>query len=236
MISSSFFIFFLIFSSSYAAIQDFCVADYTAPPSSAGYSCKNPSDVNVGDFCVADYTAPPSPAGYSCKNPSDVKVDDFVYSGLGVPGNSSNINKFILKTAFVAQFPGLNGLGISLARGDLEVGGVSPMHSHRGASEAILIAEGKVISGFIALDNKAYVKTLKKGDIMVLPQGLLHFQVNAGDTPALIFASFSSDNPGVQVLETALFQNDLHTELIAQTTLLDTTEIKKLKCLLGGTN
>ncbi|PRQ48324.1 putative rmlC-like jelly roll protein [Rosa chinensis] len=105
------------------------------------------------------------------------------------------------------------------------------MHSHRGASEAILVAKGKVI-----FDNEAYVKTLKKCDIMVLPQGLLHFQVNAGDTPALIFASFSSNDPGVHVLETALFQNDLHTELIAQTTLLDIAEIKKLKGLLGTTN
>ncbi|XP_062011057.1 auxin-binding protein ABP19a-like [Rosa rugosa] len=209
MISSIFFIFFLILSSSYAAVQD---------------------------FCVADYTAPPSPAGYSCKNPSDVKVDDFVYSGLGVPGNNLKLNKVRLQAAFVAQFPGLNGLGISLARADMEVGGVVPMHTHRGASEVILVAEGKVIAGFITSDNKAYVKNLKKGDIMVLPRGLLHFQVNAGDTRALVFASFSSDDPGVQNLETALFQNDLRTELIAQTTLLDSAEIKKLKGLLGGTN
>ncbi|XP_050378098.1 auxin-binding protein ABP19a-like [Argentina anserina] len=208
MVSSTFFILSLIFSSSYALMQD---------------------------FCVADYKAPTSPAGYSCKNPSDVKVDDFVFSGLGVPSNSSNINKVGIKAAFVAQYPGLNGLGLALARGDFEVGGVVPLHTHF-ASEAILVAEGKVIAGFIASDNKAYVKTLKKGDVMVLPRGLLHFQVNAGDTRALVFATFSSDDPGVQYLENALFQNDFHTDLIAKTTLLDTAEIKKLKALLGGTN
>ncbi|KAL6220239.1 hypothetical protein ACLB2K_007995 [Fragaria x ananassa] len=188
---SIFFMFSLILSSSYAAVQD---------------------------FCVADYKAPTSPAGYACKNPSDVKVDDFVYSGLGVPGNSSNLSKVGISAAFVAQVPGLNGLGLSMVRADLEVGGVVPLHTHR-ASEAIFVAEGKVIAGFIASDNKAYVKNLKKGS-----------------TPALVYAAFSSDDPGVQILQNALFQNDFQTELIAKTTLLDAAEIKKLKALLGGTN
>ncbi|XP_004288296.1 PREDICTED: auxin-binding protein ABP19a-like [Fragaria vesca subsp. vesca] len=208
MMISIFFMFSLILSSSYAAVQD---------------------------FCVADYKAPTSPAGYACKNPSDVKVDDFVYSGLGVPGNISNLSKVGISAALVAQVPGLNGLGLSMVRADLEVGGVVPLHTHR-ASEAIFVAEGKVIAGFIASDNKAYVKNLKKGDFMVLPRSLLHFQVNAGSTPALVYALFSSDDPGVQILQNALFQNDFQTELIAKTTLLDTAEIKKLKALLGGTN
>lgn len=51
-----------------------------------------------------------------------------------------------------------------------------------------------------------------------------------------MYAVFSSDDPGVQILQNALFQNDFQTELIAKTTLLDTAEIKKLKALLGGTN
>ncbi|KAL6224257.1 hypothetical protein ACLB2K_003112 [Fragaria x ananassa] len=203
------FVFSLLLSSSYAAVQD---------------------------FCVADYTAPQGPAGYSCKNPANVTVDDFVYSALGVPGNTSNMIKTGITTAFSPQFPGLNGLGVALARADLAVGGVVPMHTHHGASEIVLIIEGTITAGFISSDNKVYVKTLKKGDIMVFPQGLLHFQVNVGDTPALEFVSFSSDNPGLQILYTALFQNDLPTDLIARSTFLDTAEIKKLKALLGGTN
>ncbi|KAM5547239.1 auxin-binding protein ABP19a [Rosa sericea] len=212
MMRTSFPIFFvlsLILSSSYAAVQD---------------------------FCVADYTAPQGPAGYSCKNPANVTVDDFVYSALGVPGNTSNMIKTGITTAFSSQFPGLNGLGVSLARADLAVGGVVPMHTHHGASEIVLIIEGTITAGFISSDNKVYLKTLKKGDIMVFPQGLLHFQVNVGDTPALEFVSFSSDSPGLQILHTALFQNNLPTDLITRSTFLDTAEIKKLKALLGGTN
>ncbi|KAM5547197.1 auxin-binding protein ABP19a [Rosa sericea] len=153
------------------------------------------------DFCVADYASPQSPAGYSCKNPANVTVDDFVYTGL--------------------EFPGLNGLGLSLARADLAVGGVVPLHTHQRATEIILIVEGTAVAGFIDSNNKVYLKTLKKGDIMVLPPGLFHFQVNGGDTPVLEFAAFSSANPGVQILENSLFQNDLPTELIAQTTFLE---------------
>ncbi|KAM5547238.1 auxin-binding protein ABP19a [Rosa sericea] len=209
MILPIFFIFFLTFSSSYAAVQD---------------------------FCVADYTAPQGPAGYSCKNPANVTADDFVYSGLAVAGNTSNLNKVGINPAFAGQFPGLNGLGLSLVRADFEVGGVGPLHLHHGASELILVVQGTIIAGFIATDNTVYLKTLKQGDIMLLPQGLLHFQKNGGDTPALLFASFNSENPGVQLLENALFQSDLPTELISQTTFIDTAEIKKLKGLLGGTN
>ncbi|TQD72128.1 hypothetical protein C1H46_042327 [Malus baccata] len=114
-----------------------------------------------------------------------VKVDDFVFSGLDIAGNTTNIIKVAVTPAFVAQFPGINGLGISLTRLDL---------------------------------------------------GLLHFQVNEGETLALAFASFSSPSPGRQILDFALFNNNLATELIAQTTFLDAAQIKKLKGVLGRTN
>ncbi|KAF5458740.1 hypothetical protein F2P56_022749 [Juglans regia] len=188
------------------------------------------------DFCVGDLTAPESPVGYACKNPAIVKADDFVFTGLGVRANTSNSNKAGVIPAFAPQFPGINGLGISLARADFEVGGAVPLHSHPGGSEVVLVAEGTIFAGFISsTSNKVYTKTLKKGDIMVFPQGLLHFQVNTGPSPATVFVSFSSATPGVQLLPLALFQNDLPTAVIAATTSLDTAEIKKLKAILGGT-
>ena len=209
MISPVFFVFSLILSSSYAAVQD---------------------------FCVADYAAPQGPVGYTCKDPAKVTVDDFVFSGLRVAGNISSINKIGLSAAFAFNFPGLNGLGVALVRADFAVGGVVPIHSHRDASELVILVEGRVVAGFIDSNNKPYVKTLNKGDIIVFPRGLLHFQVNAGNTPALAYSSFNSENPGVQLLDTALFQNDLPTDIIAKSTLLDRLQIKKLKHLLGGTN
>ena len=192
------------------------------------------SHAAVQDFCVADLTAPQGPAGYSCKTPAEVTADDFVYSGISVPGNTSTLFNAAINTAFVDKFPGLNGLGVSMARADIAPGGVIPMHTHPGASEIILIAKGSVTAGLISSDNTVYLKTLKEGDIMVFPQGLLHFQVNTGRTQAHLWASFGSPNPGLQILSNALFSNNLPSELIEKTTFLDDDEVKRLKALLGG--
>ena len=108
------------------------------------------------------------------------------------------------------------------------------MHSHSGASEILLISEGSINAGFISLNNIAYTKTLKKGDIMVFPKGLLHFQANSGPVPALLWSSFSTSNPGLQVLSNALFSNNLPSELIEKVTFLDELEVKRLKALFGG--
>ncbi|KAE8675970.1 Auxin-binding protein ABP19a [Hibiscus syriacus] len=144
-------------------------------------------------------------------------------------------HKSCRNTAFSAQFPGVNGLGISMARLDLAAGGVIPMHTHAGASELLVVVQGQICAGFISSANKVYFKTLNKGDIMVFPQGLLHFQINAGKTQALAFVSFSSPSPGLQILDFALFGDDLPTDIIQDTTFLDAAQIKKLKGVLGGT-
>lgn len=167
---------------------------------------------------------------------SKVTVKDFVYSGLAAAGNTSNIIKAAVSPAFSAQFPGVNGLGISMARLDLAAGGVVPMHTHPGGSEILFVTQGSICAGFISSANKVYLMTLKKGDIMVFPQGQLHFQVNAGQSSAMAIVSFSSASPGLQILDYALFGNDLPTELVATTTFLDAGVIKKLKGVLGGSH
>ncbi|XP_052198733.1 auxin-binding protein ABP19a [Diospyros lotus] len=189
---------------------------------------------SVVDFCVADFSLPNGPAGYSCKKPGKVTVNDFVFSGLGKAGNTSNIIKAAVTPAFAEQFPGLNGLGISLARLDLAVGGVVPMHTHPGASEVLVVLQGSICAGFISSANAVYFKTLQKGDSMIFPQGLLHFQVNFGGIPSIAIVSFSSPSPGLQILDFALFANDLPSELVEKTTFLDDAQVKKLKAVLGG--
>ncbi|KAI5445563.1 Auxin-binding protein ABP19a [Lathyrus oleraceus] len=188
----------------------------------------------VVDFCVADYNAPNGPAGYSCKTPKKVTVDDFVFHGLATGGNTTNIIKAAVTPAFDAQFPGVNGLDISIARLDLAGGGVIPLHTHPGASEILVVVQGTICAGFVSSDNVVYLETLYKGDVMVFPQGLLHFQINSGGSNALAFVSFSSANPGLQILDFALFKSDFPTELITQTTFLDAVVVKKLKGVLGG--
>jgi len=138
-----------------------------------------------------------------------------------------------LTTAFVTSLPYLNRLGISAARGDFGINGTVPMHFHPDATELLIIVEGQLSAGFIT-PTKVYLKTVKPGDVVVFPKGLLHFLVNTGVGNAIAFAFFSSSNPTTQILDYLLFGNDLSTSIIANTTLLDVSQIMKLKPQFGG--
>ncbi|KAH7867039.1 hypothetical protein Vadar_028115 [Vaccinium darrowii] len=193
------------------------------------------SHASALDFCVADPKGPIGPSGYSCKMPAEVTVDDFVFS-LGMAGNTSNIMKAAVTPAFDAQFPGVNGLGISIARFDIAPGGLIPMHTHPGSTELQLVVHGSILAGFVSSNNTVYLKTLKTGDIMVFPKGLLHFQINAGGIPVVAFSCFSSSNPGTQTLDFALFASNLPSAIVEKTTFLDDATVKKLKAVFGGTS
>ncbi|CAH8331635.1 unnamed protein product [Eruca vesicaria subsp. sativa] len=181
------------------------------------------SNASVQDFCVANLKRAETPAGYPCIRPIHVKAKDFVFSGLGTPGNTTNIISAAVTSGFTAQFPGLNGLGLSTARVDLPPKGVIPMHTHPGASEVLYVLDGYITAGFVSSANSVYVQTLKPG------------QINAGKSAAAAFVTFSSASPGLQILDFTLFANNLPTELVSATTFLDPTLVKKLKGVLGGT-
>jgi len=185
------------------------------------------------DFCVADLACPDTPAGYPCKK--TVGPGDFFYHGLATAGSTNNLIKAAVTPAFVGQFPGVNGLGISAARLDIAVGGVIPMHTHPAASELLFVTEGIILAGFISSSsNTVYTKTLYKGDIMVFPQGLLHYQYNGGSSAAVALVAFSGPNPGLQITDYALFANNLPSAVVETVTFLDDAQVKKLKSVLGG--
>ncbi|CAO2188496.1 unnamed protein product [Urochloa humidicola] len=187
------------------------------------------------DFCVADLPRGDTPAGYPCKPQATVIADDFYYRGLGTTGPTINPFNIGLSSAFVTRFPGVNGLGISAARVDFAPGGVVPLHSHPGGTELLFVIEGTISAGFItSLTNKVFTKTLYKDDLMVFPQGLLHFQYNLGNDTAVALSSYSSANPGLMILDFALFANDLPTDVVSKVTVLDDLEVRKLKALFGG--
>ncbi|CAJ2663432.1 unnamed protein product [Trifolium pratense] len=196
------------------------------------YSITNAS---VVDFCVADLSSAQTISGFPCKSSLSVTINDFVFSNFN-PGNTSDnpLLRASVTAAAVHQFPAVNGLGISAARLDLDIGGNVPMHLHRGASEILMIVQGRITVGFISSDNAVFVKTLSKGEIMIIPQGLLHFQFNAGRSKATAFLALSSSSPGAQLLDVALFGNNLSSAIVEKTTLLDLAQVKKLKAIFGG--
>lgn len=68
--------------------------------------------------------------GKVCKDPKVATANDFLFSGLRVPGNTSNKLGSMVTPANVAQIPELNTLGISLARVDYAPYGLNPPHTH----------------------------------------------------------------------------------------------------------
>ncbi|KAK2353276.1 auxin-binding protein ABP19a [Trifolium repens] len=184
------------------------------------------------DFCVADLKLPNTPSGYPCKSETKVTVNDFVFSGL-FPGNTEGPFNYAVKPAFVNDLPGLNGLGISVVRGDIGINGTAPMHIHPDATELLIMLKGQLIAGFIT-PTKLIVKTLNPGDVMVFPKGLMQFLVNSGVGKASVIAAYSSTNPSVQIVDVMFFGNTLSTAILEKTTGLDPAQIKKLKAVFGG--
>ncbi|KAL2923963.1 Auxin-binding protein ABP19b [Bienertia sinuspersici] len=186
------------------------------------------------DFCVANNQTSPGPEGYACKDPATLTIDDFVYTAFR---NSSPLNPMFNSSgtfAYVKQFPALNGLGLSMIRLDLGVGGVVPLHTHR-TSEILIVSQGTVVAGFIDSSNySAYYKKLEVGDMIIFPESLLHFQVNVGATPAVLFATLHDPNPGLQFTSFAVFGSNLPVELVEKTLHLDHEQVLKQKKIFGG--
>ncbi|KAL2996292.1 hypothetical protein AAZX31_10G265300 [Glycine max] len=125
----------------------------------------------VIDFCIAK-----SPDNsFSCKNSSTATVEDFTYSGIKSPGNFKQTG-FSSMAVNSNVFPGFNTLSVSFV-----------------ATEVAFALEGKIYSGFVDTKNKVFAKVLEKGEVMVFPRGLVHFQMNVGDGPATILGIFGSD-------------------------------------------
>ncbi|KAJ4748326.1 germin-like protein 2 [Rhynchospora pubera] len=164
----------------------------------------------VQDFCVADLKSEIFVNGLPCKNPELATPDDFFFAGLDKPSNTDNKVGFNVTLVNAARLPSLNTLGVSIARLDYAPYGLNPPHTHPRGTEVLTVIEGTLLAGFISSnpDNKLFLKTLHPGDVFIFPVGLIHFQFNAGDSPAVAIAGFSSQNPGLIVIADALFDSN----------------------------
>ncbi|XP_057983958.1 putative germin-like protein 2-1 [Malania oleifera] len=170
-------------------------------------SASDPSSLQ--DFCVAfnDTEEAVFVNGKVCKDPKLASADDFFFSGLNVPGNTSNRLGSSVTLVNVDKLAGLNTLGISIARLDFAPYGLNPPHTHPRATELLTVLEGTLYVGFVTSnpDNRLITKVLCAGDVFVFPEGLIHFQFNVGKTNAVAIAGLSSQNPGVITIANAVF-------------------------------
>ncbi|XP_057960683.1 germin-like protein subfamily 1 member 7 [Malania oleifera] len=162
------------------------------------------------DFCVAfnDTNDAVFVNGKFCKNPKFSVANDFSFSGLQVPRNTSNAVGSTVSMVNADNLPGLNTLGVSIARIDFAPnGGVNPPHFHPRATELLLVLEGTLLVGFVTSnpDNCLFSKVLHAGDGFVFPMGTIHFQLNLARTSAVALANFGSQNAGLVTIANAVF-------------------------------
>lgn len=80
--------------------------------------------------------------GKFCKDPKLVTAEDFFTSGLNIPGNTSNRLGSKINIVIADRIPGLNTLGVALARTDFAPGGQVPPRTHPRGSELLLVVQG----------------------------------------------------------------------------------------------
>ena len=167
--------------------------------------------------------------GFPCK--ANISADDFFFDGLRKPGNTSNAAGSLVTAANVEKFPGVNTLGVSIARIDYAPGGQNPPHTHPRATEIIFVLEGTLEVGFITTANKLFTKTVTMGDVFVFPRGLVHFQQNRGYGPAAVVAGFNSQLQGTQQIAMTLFgaTPPVPTDILAKAFRIGNGEVEHIK-------
>ncbi|CAN0911606.1 Putative germin-like protein 2-1 [Linum grandiflorum] len=195
-----------------AHLQDFCVAD-------------SESSVLVNGVVIN---------GMTCKDPKMVTSDDFYFSGLQMEGNTTtNPQGSRVTPVSVTQLPGLNTLGVSMARIDFAPNGQNPPHTHPRATEILTVIEGCLEVGFVTSNpaNAHHNMTLDKGDVFVFPANLVHYQRNLWNTPAVAIAAFSSQSPGVVSVANSVFGSNpaIPADILAKSFSMDVEFVNSLQ-------
>jgi quercetin dioxygenase-like cupin family protein len=178
--------------------------------------------------------------GKFCKDPKLVTANDFFLSGLNIPRNTSDVLGSNVTLVNVDKIPGLNTLGVSLARIDFAPYGLNPPHIHPHATELFVVLKGTLYVGFVTSnpDNRLFTKVLKAGDVFVFPIGLIHFQFNAGSTNALAFSSLGSQNPGRITIANTIFGSNplINPDVLAKAFQLDKNVVNYLQKQFSSEN
>lgn len=191
------------------------------------------------DLCVADNNSTVFMNGLPCLSSTEASSQHFKTSALRTPGNTSaSPLGASLVAANTQNMPGLNTLGILVARLDMAVGGVVPPHIHPRASEILYLMEGNLSVGFVDSNtNRLFNQTLETGDVFVFPQGTVHFVLNIGAKAAITINSLNSQNPGILIVSSATFASSpgIPQEVLAKSFAISSQVVEQIRKNLGGT-
>ncbi|XP_021908753.1 germin-like protein subfamily 1 member 1 [Carica papaya] len=192
------------------------------------------------DYCVAN----PKPAlsfytnGAPCIDPALARSSHFSTSVLAMPGDTkANPFGFNVTLTNTLNLPGLNTMGLTMARVDIEANGLVPPHSHPRASEVIICLEGSVLVGFVDTSARLFTQKLRVGESFIFPKGLIHFIYNMDSmSPALAVSGMNSQNPGAQVGSVAMFKSKplIPDEVLKGAFQINGQDIARIRRNLGG--
>ncbi|XP_015056636.1 putative germin-like protein 9-2 [Solanum pennellii] len=140
------------------------------------------------------------------------------------------VDKCTTTKATKAEFPVLNGQGVSLAVLQFPPGSVNPPHYHSRATGLFLLLEGVLEVGFVDTKGVLYTQRLKTGDVFLFPKGLQHYQYNFDHKrKAVGVAALGSASPGTVSLPTSIFNSGISELVLAKSFKTDVKTIKKIK-------
>ncbi|KAJ6313342.1 hypothetical protein OIU77_014779 [Salix suchowensis] len=189
------------------------------------------------DYCIADASQPFFLNGAPCINPSLAASSHFTTSVLSKPGNTkANPFGYSVKLTNVSNLPGLNTMGLTMARLDLDPNGLVPLHSHPRASEVTICMKGTLLVGFVNTSNYLFTQLLRPGESFVFPKGLIHFLYNMESVgPAVAVSGLSSQFPGTQIASLAAFTSKppIPDEVLKRSFQISNQDVARIRRNLG---
>ncbi|CAK7332747.1 unnamed protein product [Dovyalis caffra] len=190
------------------------------------------------DYCIADTAEPSYMNGAPCINPNFAAPSHFTTSVLSEPGNTKATPLgFSVKLTNITNLPGLNTMGMTMARVDLDAHGLVPLHSHPRASEVTICLQGTLLVGFVNTSNYLFTQRLRPGDSFVFPKGLIHFLYNEETMgPAVAMSGLNSQNPGAQLSAVAAFTSkpSIPDEVLKKSFQITGQDVMRIRKNLGG--
>uniref|UniRef100_A0A0D9XGZ6 Germin-like protein n=1 Tax=Leersia perrieri TaxID=77586 RepID=A0A0D9XGZ6_9ORYZ len=175
---------------------------------------------------LTDYVIPAN------TNADNITGDFFTFTGFRKLFDNASApapENFTVTKATAAEFPALNGQSVSYATLVFPSGSINPPHTHPRAAELLLLVDGALSVGFVDTANKLFAQELAVGDMFVFPKGMMHFQFNSGNKPAMAISAFGSAAAGVVSVPVTVFGSGIDDAVLAKSFKTDVATIQKLK-------
>ncbi|KAG6540975.1 hypothetical protein Mapa_017645 [Marchantia paleacea] len=171
---------------------------------------------------TTDFSIPPG------VNASTITGEYFTFKGLRDFSAAPGI--FGSKKVTQIEFPALTGLGVGVTLLEFKPTTLNPPHTHPRGTELLYVMAGTLEVGLVDSANKLYAATLRKGDLFVFPQGLVHFQINkSGKKTVRALSAFGSSNAGTISLPRNIFGSGIDDAILLSAFKITSEELKALE-------